>query len=180
MSKLPAGDAFDRVKLSALLEEIAAAHRGFGISVDVALARPGTAEPVSRRNPGILYGLGNLVENAVDFARAKVEIGAKWSAQEVAISIADDGPGFAPEVMDRVGEPYITTPHRKRHADGGSATDGQGLGLGFFIAKTLLERSGARLDCENRDYPDCGALIRVTWNRAEFEKTGELPAAGGS
>jgi two-component system sensor histidine kinase RegB len=179
LSKLPAADVFDRIKLSALLEEIAAAHRGFGVSVDIALARPETAEPVSRRNPGILYGLGNLVENAVDFAQARVEIAAKWSEQDVAISIADDGPGFAPEVMDRVGEPYITTPHRKRHADGGSASDSQGLGLGFFIAKTLLERSGARLDCQNRDYPDRGALIRVTWNRAEFEETSESPAVAG-
>jgi two-component system sensor histidine kinase RegB len=177
LGNLTAQDAFDRLRISALLEEIAAGHRGFGVTIDITLARSPTGEPMTRRNPAILYGLGNLVENAVDFAHGRVEIAAKWSTQDVAISIADDGPGFAPEVLDRMGDPYIATPHRKRHAERGAATDNQGLGLGFFIAKTLLERSGATLDHSNRDYPHRGAIVRVVWSRAHFEQVEEYPAS---
>jgi two-component system sensor histidine kinase RegB len=168
---LAATDSFDQVKLSALLEEIVAPHRGLDVSIHVALDGADTPEPINRRNPGILYGLGNLVENAVDFAKERVEIAAQWSANDVSISITDDGPGFAPEVMGRMGEPYITTSHRKRHADRGA--DNHGLGLGFFIAKTLLERSGAKLSNDNRDFPDHGAIVRVLWDRADFEQAGE-------
>ena len=48
-----------------------------------------------------------------------------------------------------------------------------GLGLGFFIAKTLLERSGATLAYVNRLPPERGAVVRVRWPRAEFERLPE-------
>ena len=98
------GELFDRVSLSALLQEIAEPHRHFGIVIDVTMPA-GETSPIGARNPAILYGLGNLVENAVDFARERVEISATWTGNEVSIVIADDGPGFAPEVMSRIGEP---------------------------------------------------------------------------
>ena len=74
------------------------------------------AEPGGVRNPGIRYGLGNLIENAVDFANARVEILAQWTDDEVSITISDDGPGFAPEVLDRIGSPYVT--HRRPETRG--------------------------------------------------------------
>jgi two-component system, sensor histidine kinase RegB len=83
------------------------------------------------------------------------------------VTISDDGPGFAPEIMDRVGEPYVTSSRRRRFNVGGEA--GGGLGLGVFIAKTLLERSGATLAFENRVFPERGAVVRASWNRADFE-----------
>jgi two-component system sensor histidine kinase RegB len=115
------------------------------------------------RNPAILYGLGNLVENAVDFASESVTIGADWTAEAVSIVVTDDGPGFAPDVINRIGEPYVTM-RRRREPD----TPG-GLGLGFFIAKTLLERTGANLSLENRIFPYSGAVVRVRWPRAVLE-----------
>jgi len=42
--------------------------------------------------------------------------------------------------------------------------------LGFFIAKTLLERSGATLGFENREFPERGAVITVRWSRSDFER----------
>ena len=83
------------------------------------------------------------------------------------MTISDDGPGFAPEVMDRIGEPYVRSSKRRRMNAGSETT---GLGLGFFIAKTLLERSGATVDFENRSFPDRGAVIRVRWDRSHFER----------
>ena len=166
LTELSTGEPFDRIPLSALIEEVVAPHRNFGIAIDVALAHD-PAPPTGGRNPAILYGLGNLLENAIDFAQNRVEVTADWSDEDVAVTISDDGPGFAPEVMDRLGEPYVRSSKRRR-MNGGSETTG--LGLGFFIAKTLLERSGASIDFENRAYPDRGAVIQIRWGRADFER----------
>jgi len=165
LSELSTGEPFDRVPLPALIEEVVAPHRNFGIAIDVAMQHD--APPMGARNPAILYGLGNLLENAVDFAQTRVEVTADWSDEDVAVTISDDGPGFAPAVMDRIGEPYVRSSKRRRMNAGGETT---GLGLGFFIAKTLLERSGASIDFENRTFPDRGAVIRVHWARSDFER----------
>jgi len=129
-----------------------------------------SAEPVGARNPAIRYGLGNLIENAVDFAHRRVEIFAQWTAEQVNIIISDDGPGFAPEVVDRIGAPYVS--HRRIEPHGSNGDDNAvfGLGLGFFIAKTLLERSGAKLSLINQAPPLHGATITVTWSRVDFER----------
>src|SRR5712691_2957633 len=169
------GDPYDHMKLSTLLEEVVAPHRNFGVAIDVALSPGDATEPVGGRNPAILYGLGNLLENAVDFARERVEVAASWSGEDVAVTISDDGAGFAPEIMERIGEPYVTSRRGQSasfegEAGGHEASETSGLGLGFFIAKTLLERSGARLDFENRAFPDRGAVVRVRWNRGDFEQ----------
>jgi two-component system sensor histidine kinase RegB len=157
----------DQLPLSALIEEVVAPHRHFGVAINVGLAPRGGTEPVGERNPAILYGLGNLVENAVDFARAKVDLAVDWTTDEVGVTITDDGPGFAPEIMDRIGDPYVTSRRRRRMNVDGEAG---GLGLGFFIAKTLLERSGATLEFANRSAPDRGAIVRVRWGRQDFEQ----------
>jgi two-component system, sensor histidine kinase RegB len=167
-------EPFDRMPLSALIDEAVAPHRNFGVAINVSLAAQNEAtEPVGGRNPGILYGLGNLVENAVDFAREQVDVAVAYSGEEVSVTISDDGPGFAPEIMDRVGEPYVTSSRRRRFNVGGEA--GGGLGLGVFIAKTLLERSGATLMFENRVFPERGAVVRARWNRADLEVAGAPP-----
>jgi two-component system sensor histidine kinase RegB len=162
------------VTVRELIEEAAAPYRGANIRIVISAApelngeSAGAAEPVGERRPGVIYGLGNLISNAVDFARAKVEIKATWSARDVAIAITDDGPGVSPLVLDALGEPYVTT-RPARQAE--RTRDGQphGMGLGFFIAKTLLERSGASVSLENRPPPDTGAVARVSWPRVSFD-----------
>jgi two-component system sensor histidine kinase RegB len=170
LSELSTGEPFDRIPLSALIEEVVAPHRNFGIAIETALQRD--APPMGARNPAILYGLGNLLENAVDFAQARVEVTADWSDESVSVTISDDGPGFSPAVMDRIGEPYVRSSKRRRMNAGSETT---GLGLGFFIAKTLLERSGATVDFENRAFPDRGAVVRVGWARTDFERPPGFP-----
>jgi two-component system sensor histidine kinase RegB len=158
------GVPFDGLPLSTLLQEVAEPHRHFGIAIDVRIPK-NEASPVAARNPAILYGLGNLVENAVDFARERVEITAEWSADTVSVVISDDGPGFAPEVISRIGEPYVRSRRLRRMY----ATGDTGMGLGFFIAKTLLERSGAKLTFVNKAFPESGAVVAVRWPREVFE-----------
>jgi len=126
----------------------------------------GRLEPVGVRKPGVIYGLGNIIENAIDFAESEVEVAARWSADDVTVTIADDGPGFPLELMDSLGEPYVST--RRLHDR--REKEHSGLGLGFFIAKTLLERSGASVNFSNRPAPDHGAVILVTWPRKAFER----------
>jgi two-component system sensor histidine kinase RegB len=159
------GEPFDRMPLAALMEEVAAPYRNFGVAIDVHMAGDESPEPNVARNPAVLYGLGNLMENAVDFAAEHVTVAASWSEETVGISITDDGPGFAPEIIARVGEPYVTSRPDLDKDDAPS-----GLGLGFFIAKTLLERSGATLSFSNRKPPEHGAAVFVRWNRSDFER----------
>jgi two-component system sensor histidine kinase RegB len=167
-------EPFERSKLSTLIEEVVAPHRNFGVAIDVVLPADRASEPVGAHNPAVIYGLGNLVENAVDFARQRVDIAAQWSDGEVTIAIADDGPGFAPEILDRIGEPYLTSRGRPHPGEG----EVSGLGLGVFIAKTLLERTGAVLAFANRAAPGHGATVRVRWRREDYERAAPgIPAA---
>lgn len=141
--------------LSSLIEEVMAPHREFGIEIELKEQGDRASEPVGIRNAGILYGLGNLLENAVDYARKKVTVTTEHTAERVRVTIEDDGDGFSPDILARIGEPYVT----RRQKD-----DSAG-GLGLFIAKTLLERSGARLRFENGGSKHPGARVSVEWPR---------------
>lgn len=167
-----------RISVRELLEEAAAPYRGFNVEIDISAGPRGDdadqQEPVGERRPGVIYGLANLVENAVDFARTRVEVTATWSADAIAISIKDDGAGIPLPVLDALGEPYITT--RPSHRmDRGADGEPSGMGLGFFIAKTLLERSGGTVVLENRKPPETGAVASVTWTREVFERRRPAP-----
>jgi two-component system sensor histidine kinase RegB len=172
---------FARVSLSAMIEDIVAPLRGpdVTVAVDARSADDGqarTPEPQLARNPAVTYGLGNLIENAIDFAEHHVAIEARWTAGDLSIAVSDDGPGFSQEVIDRLGDPFVTTragygPEDDVPPDGSHG----GMGLGFFIAKTLLERSGAAVSLANRPEPKRGAVVNITWPRARIEPARPLP-----
>jgi two-component system, sensor histidine kinase RegB len=167
------GAPFDRMPLSTLIEEVVAPHRDFGVEIKIRIAVAGAREPVGARNPAILYGVGNILENAVDFARSTVEVSAWWNSETVEIVISDDGPGIAPDMLRRIGEPYLS---RRRGAD---ESERHGLGLGVFIARTLLARTGAKVSFTNRTFPDHGAVVQIGWPRNRFE-TDEITAESAS
>jgi two-component system, sensor histidine kinase RegB len=167
LTELPApGEPFERMKLSSLVEETIAPNRDMGVEIDVEIPKDDPTEPVGARNPAILYGLGNILENAVDFARNQVQVTASWDDDKVSVVISDDGSGFPPEIIDRMGEPYVTSAQGRRMR----GREMPGLGLGFFIAKTLLERSGAKMSLQNRPFPQRGAVVKIRWQREEFER----------
>ena len=112
------------MKLSTLIEETVAPHRDFGVAIKVRIAVAGSQEPVGSRNPAILYGVGNILENAVDFARNEVEVNAWWNNDTVEIVVSDDGPGFAPDILKRIGEPYLS--RRRGPATRRASTAGSG------------------------------------------------------
>ena len=142
-----AAASLEETTLGDLIEEIVAPHRLLDVAIEV--ESQGTPpEPICRRNAGLIYGLHNIVENAVSFAERRVQISASWTASEVRIVIADDGPGFPPHVLGRLGEPYISTrggAARRREDEAAG-----GLGLGLFIAKALLEALRRRADDRQR------------------------------
>lgn len=159
-----ADERHSRMGLSQLLDEVADPHRDAGVMVNVEVSCVvGSSIVEVARQAEVLHGLSAFVENAVDFAESAVELSAYYDERLLAISVRDDGPGFSPEVMAKLGEPYVTT----RSQGEGSRSGHLGMGLGFFIAKTLLERSGARVDFGNA--PQGGALITATWPRGRIE-----------
>ncbi|MFC7054109.1 ActS/PrrB/RegB family redox-sensitive histidine kinase [Hansschlegelia quercus] len=168
------GAPFETLAMRELLEEIAAPHRNFGVALDIRSEGDARNEPVWPRNPSVLYGLGNLVENAVDFAGSKVTLVARWTDDRIDVDIGDDGPGFAADIIGRLGEPYVST----RAAGRDAPSEAGGLGLGFFIAKTLLERSGAQVSLSNAALPDHGARIRIVWPRARLASGPETSLVG--
>ncbi|MDE2445414.1 MAG: ActS/PrrB/RegB family redox-sensitive histidine kinase [Alphaproteobacteria bacterium] len=161
-------DIYQQVTLEAMIEDMVAPLRGSDVKISIDAGSDGKAPspaPIFRRNPAITYGLSNLLENAFDFAVSAVEVKARWSASQVIVTVADDGPGFDQSIFDQLGDPFVTT--RPGYGDGAPKQDGQheGMGLGLFIAKTLLERSGAFVALANRKAPQAGALIQITWPR---------------
>lgn len=147
------GEPYDRLSLGALVEEAAAPHRRPDIHLDIRTSSVATAEPVIRRSPEIIHGLGNLLQNAIQFAQHRVIVEASWNTEVVTVSVSDDGPGFPPGLLARLGEPYLSV----------RAERGSHMGLGIFIAQTLLERTGASVSFGNRR--SGGALVVVRWRR---------------
>ena len=165
--------ATQRLPMGALLDDIAAAYRSDGPQIVVSAAEAETAEPQVWRAPELLHGLGNIIENAADFASSKVSIATYWDAARLSVVIEDDGPGFAPEIYERIGEPYVTS--RPGHyalaetemAPRGSLDEHEGMGLGFFIAKILLEQTGGVVKAVNP--PGGGARVSIVWQRGVID-----------
>ena len=168
-----------RAPLTALVEEAAEPHVGRGR--DIRFDHGGkSVDPMSQptvlRRPEVIHGLRNLVQNAVDFARDTVVIETRWSSDRIVLRIMDDGPGFPPDMIARIGEPFI----RRRSGTADPRRPGyEGMGLGLFIAKTLLERSGADLTFAN-GAQTVGALVEVSWPRRALEpqETAKGPGLG--
>ena len=172
--------------LSAVLREAAEPHLARGKRVDFSFApvQDGTdTQPTILRRPEIIHGLRNLVQNAVDFARSTVWVEGEWTSRRIIIRITDDGEGFPPSLIGRIGDPFVRA--RRPEPEVEKRPGYEGMGLGLFIAKTLLERSGAELSFANgtdpflapEDRPErCGAVVEAVWNTADLVPP---PASGG-
>jgi two-component system sensor histidine kinase RegB len=171
LSRQPdASDAHhERMSLTQLMDEVSTPHQGPDILINTEVTcAPGASILEVRRRAEILHGLTAFVENAVDFAESMVEVTAYYDAERLTITVRDDGPGFSADVMAKLGEPYVTT---RSHGEN-SRSGHLGMGLGFFIAKTLLERSGARVEFHNARRG--GAVIAARWPRGRIEAAPEV------
>jgi two-component system sensor histidine kinase RegB len=131
------------------------------------------AQPSILRMPEIIHGLRNLVQNAVDFAQSTVWIETRWTPEIIIVRILDDGDGFPPQLLGRLGDPFMGRRPRKQKDT--TRPEYEGMGLGLFIAKTLLERSGATVNFANgadeAGYlnQEIGAVIEVRWPRRKID-----------
>jgi two-component system sensor histidine kinase RegB len=169
----------DRLPMGALLDEIVGEYRGGEVEIFIHLPHQTETgpEPKVWRIPELLHGLGNLIANAADFARSRVSVRAEWTMAELRLSIEDDGPGFEPEILERIGEPYVTS-RPGTYALGNTEigpsdpfSAQHGMGLGFFIAKTLIEQTGGSVKARNGD--PAGATIALRWPRGAID--GDFP-----
>jgi two-component system sensor histidine kinase RegB len=165
-----AGDKMiDEIALDLLLKEAAApfADEADGPAVIFEMLGAAGPMPVVRRRPEILYGLRNIIENACGFAVSRVLVTADWNETEVKITVLDDGPGFSSDILGRLGAPYVSSRSRAR------SNRKSGMGLGFFIAKTLLERTRASVSFGNAQWQDAsgdsGASVTASWPRSAIE-----------
>lgn len=172
--------------LSAVLKEAAEPHIGRGKLVEFSF-RSGSARndphPTILRRPEVIHGLRNLIQNAVDFARTTVWIEAEWSDAILSVRIVDDGAGYPPQIIGRIGDPFVRA--RTEGQDLALRPDYEGMGLGLFIAKTLLERTGAELSFANASDPflkgdehlgKCGAIVEVRWPRSALSGPADFVA----
>jgi two-component system sensor histidine kinase RegB len=158
-----AGSPFARLPVHAFVQAAADRHQRTGIRLELdAQPRSDGAdpEPVVMHSPEIIHGLGNIIQNAMQFARTEVRVEIRWSPEIILVSVMDDGPGFPPGLLERLGEPYIS-----------SRTQSAGnMGLGIFIARTLLRRSGGSMTFGNQS--GSGASVEILWRRDKLERFG--------
>jgi two-component system sensor histidine kinase RegB len=166
-----------RAPLTAVIDEAAGPHaqRGKALLFDHAPVGGAPQEPPTiPRRPEIIHGLRNLIQNAVDFADSRVWIETRWSDKIITMRIMDDGPGYPPHLLGRIGDPMM---RRRARSAVSSRPEYEGMGLGLFIAKTLLERSGADLSFANGTESfrgdsirreRIGAVVEVVWPLADL------------
>jgi two-component system sensor histidine kinase RegB len=149
---------FNRLPLDQLIEAAAVPHRVPGVRLDIrATMAPGVEMPILRRTPEIMHGLGNILQNAMQFATKAVRVETQTDAQRIAMTVSDDGPGFSSGLLGRLGEPYLSLRDQEH----------EHLGLGIFIAQTLLERTGAEVTFVNGlDGALEGAAVTIVWPRS--------------
>ena len=167
--------------LAEIIREAAEPHSQRGVTIETKISdghKGGIDEPYIIRRPEIIHGLRNMIQNAVDFATSKVWVESSWTKESITITISDDGYGYPPNLLGRLGDPFLGAKIGKENRQGY-----EGMGLGLFIAKTLLERTGAKISFSNGDRNQTsahskreasGAIVEIYWPRKKVESTSNL------
>ena len=108
----------------------------------------------------IVYGLRNFIGNANKFAKNSIFINLKSDSEMTEITVEDDGDGYPRDILSKIGEPYLKSNYSKDNSK-------QGLGLGLFIGKTLLEKNFASVNCRNSKTRS-GAEVNIRWKNREL------------
>ena len=131
-------DFFDKTTLSNIIKLNYEKFKNKNIDTKINLNSIGD-EPVISFMDEIMYGIGNIIQNGIQHAKNKIVSNISWSDDFFEIEIIDDGPGFSKEILDKLGNPYVSD--RKN----------EGMGLGIFIAKNLIENIGGKIKFNNND-----------------------------
>ena len=96
----------------------------------------------------LLYGIGNIIQNAIQYALSALIVSISWDNDYLVIVVEDDGTGFKNEILDQIGKPYISK-------------DSKGMGLGIFIAKNLIENIGGSISFKNKKEGGASVEIKI-------------------
>jgi two-component system sensor histidine kinase RegB len=145
-----------KIELQALLEELCELIKVKEIEFSINFENDdsGIKEVLLKRSSELLLGLSNIIENAADFATSIVELKVSQNGNVINLEISDDGKGFSNSILNRIGDPYVSSRFK-------SSDSSDGLGLGFFISKTLLERLNISIKAYNKTYPENGAVVLI-------------------
>ena len=110
-----------------------------------------TDEPEIIYKDEIMYALGNIIQNAIFHAKEIVNAELYYNKMNVKIFIIDDGNGFSKDIIDKLGEPYISK-------------NTEGMGLGIFISKNLIENMGGKLNFYNSK--DENAVVEIFFDNS--------------
>ncbi len=154
-----------RLSLAQLLAETLEPHQmDDRVHMEWSIVGPQDTDPPELiRRPELSRALTSFIDNAADFARSEVRLIGRYDDESVSIEVRDDGPGFSPDIFAKLGEPYVTS----RPGGEGSPSGHMGMGLGLFIAKTLLERTGGLIEFHNDRAG--GAVVTIRWSRDAIE-----------
>ena len=108
----------------------------------------------------IVYGLRNFIGNANKFGKNTIFINLKSDSETTEITVEDDGNGYPRDIVSKIGEPYLKSNYSKDRSK-------EGLGLGLFIGKTLLEKNFASVNCRNSKTRN-GAEVNIIWKNKEL------------
>ncbi|MEL6576237.1 MAG: ActS/PrrB/RegB family redox-sensitive histidine kinase [Pseudomonadota bacterium] len=184
----------DTAPVISVLEEAAAPHVDRGKAIVIRFdgrevdgdggGVDGEAIPIVERRPELIHGLRNLIQNAVDFAKSTVWLDIEQHEAALVLRVLDDGPGFDADVLPRLGDPYVSSRPRGGRGRAGKGAPGgdtyEGMGLGVFIARTLLERTGASIRFANAPSQGAsaggeavpqGAMVELRWPAGTVDRT---------
>ena len=138
---------FNQTKLSNLVKINYDKFNNRNINLSINLMND-KEEPFILFKDEIVYGIGNIIQNAIRHALTEIIINIFWNKFEFVIQIIDDGEGFKNEIFDQIGNPYINK-------------SGSGMGLGIFIAKNLIENIGGSIDFINKKEKGTTVEIKI-------------------
>ena len=107
-------------------------------------------EPLINFSDEIMYGLGNIIQNATEHAKKCIDVNISWNNEYILVSIKDDGKGFTKEILEMIGNPYISD--RKNENN---------MGLGIFISKNLIGNIGGKIEFYNNN----GSVVEISLKR---------------
>lgn len=146
---------YQTLPLSGIIELAARPHQTPNIQLSIYKKSP-DPEPQMSITPDLIHGLGNVLQNAFQFANSTVRVTLQWNKDMTEAIIQDDGPGYPPALLPRLGEPYSSG---RNTAKEGHQRKGGHLGLGLFIAQTLLSQRQGQVHFFNDD----GACCLIRW-----------------
>ena len=108
-------------------------------------------EPEISFKDEMMYALGNIIQNAIFHCKETITVELNYNTTQLQIFISDDGLGFAKDIIDKLGDPYVSK-------------NSQGMGLGIFIAKNLIENMGGKINLYNSK--DDNAVVEITFDNS--------------